>query len=82
MDIAGKDRSLNNGAWARIAASPVGTGMTCPTATGTTVQRDLREWCQGLQGAAEVSDGSRVGAMIGGRGCCFGCFRTSRRSWG
>lgn len=53
------------------SASPVGAGMTCPalTATPTTVERDLYEWCTALQGAAEVSGGSSVGAMVGGRGC-------------
>jgi type IV pilus assembly protein PilV len=33
------------------------------------VDRDLKEWCNALQGAAEISGLSRVGAMIGGRGC-------------
>lgn len=51
--------------------SPVGAGMTCPTltATPTTAERDRYEWCTALQGAGEISGGSRVGAMIGGRGC-------------
>lgn len=53
--------------------SPLGAGMTCPTATTTTVQRDLREWCNALQGAAETTGSgastARVGAMVGGRGC-------------
>lgn len=42
---------------------------TCPTAATTLVQRDLREWCQTLQGAAEVLSGQSVGAVIGARGC-------------
>jgi type IV pilus assembly protein PilV len=46
-----------------------GTGMNCPAATVTQKDRDLMEWCQALQGASEVSGGSNVGAMIGGRGC-------------
>lgn len=50
-------------------ANPVGAGMTCPSTTGTVQQRDTREWCLALQGAAETSGGNRVGAMIGGRGC-------------
>lgn len=49
--------------------SPLGTGVTCPSATTTQQDRDLREWCRGLKGAAEVLSGSRVGAMAGGRGC-------------
>jgi type IV pilus assembly protein PilV len=39
------------------------------TATNPRVQADLREWCSALQGAGEVRDGERVGAMVGGRGC-------------
>jgi type IV pilus assembly protein PilV len=30
---------------------------------------DAVEWCNALQGAAETTGGSNVGAMIGGRGC-------------
>jgi type IV pilus assembly protein PilV len=50
---------------------PVGAGMTCPTisASSTRAERDVSAWCNTLQGAAETSGGSRVGAMIGGRGC-------------
>jgi type IV pilus assembly protein PilV len=50
------------------AAAPLGAGMACPAA-GTPAQRDLNEWCNALQGAAEVSGGASVGAMVGGRGC-------------
>lgn len=51
------------------AASPLGAGMACPTATTDLVDRDLLEWCNALQGAGETTGGSNVGAMIGGRGC-------------
>ena len=47
----------------------LGSGMACPTANTTMVQQDLKEWCEALQGAAEVSGTDRVGAMVGGRGC-------------
>lgn len=50
-------------------SNPLGAGMTCATATTTQVQRDLRDWCLSLQGAAETSGGASVGAMMGGRGC-------------
>jgi type IV pilus assembly protein PilV len=52
-------------------ASPLGTGMTCPTTATTTAQRDTNEWCNALQGARETQSGNtvRVGAFIGGRGC-------------
>jgi len=51
------------------AGSPVGVNMACPTGTTSLVQRDLAEWCAALQGAGEVSAGTKLGAMIGGRGC-------------
>ena len=57
------------GSYAVAAASPLGAGMTCPSTTGTQAQRDLREWCAGLQGAAEALGANNAGAMIGGRGC-------------
>ncbi|MBG9387509.1 pilus assembly protein [Caenimonas sp. DR4.4] len=59
----------NASSYVIAATSPTGTPVTCPTTTSTTVQRDLGEWCQALQGAAETSGTSKVGAMIGGRGC-------------
>ncbi len=51
------------------ASSPLGVGVTCPTSTSTRQQMDSAEWCQALQGAAETSGTSKVGGMIGGRGC-------------
>lgn len=50
-------------------SSPLGAGMTCPTATTNQFELDRKEWCEALQGAAEISSNSRVGAMLGGRGC-------------
>jgi type IV pilus assembly protein PilV len=55
------------------ADSPLGTGMTCPSDASTLQQRDASQWCAALQGAAEKTgtgtSTSKVGAMIGGRGC-------------
>ena len=60
----------------RNAASYSGLAITpttnCATTfTGTTPEKvDKREWCSALQGAGEVdSGGSKLGAVIGGRGC-------------
>lgn len=52
-------------------ATPVGTGMTCASVTGSSSRRDrdLSEWCNTLQGAAETSGTSKVGSMVGARGC-------------
>lgn len=54
---------------AATAASPLGAGMTCPVTASTIQEVDAGEWCEGLKGAAETSGGSKVGAMLGGRGC-------------
>ena len=50
-------------------ANPVGSGMTCPATNTTLRDKDMREWCSAVQGAAEKSGNSSVGVMIGGRGC-------------
>jgi type IV pilus assembly protein PilV len=52
-------------------ATPVGAGMACPVtdATSTRAEVDVKEWCEALKGAAESAGGSKVGAMVGGRGC-------------
>lgn len=57
------------------AAAYVGNdvGLTLPTAScqtlATQADRDLCEWGMLLQGAAELQGSSKVGAMIGARGC-------------
>src|SRR5207247_664411 len=50
--------------------SPLGTGNTCTYASTSTRQvQDSCEWSNALQGAAETSGTSKVGAVVGGRGC-------------
>lgn len=51
--------------------SALGSGMTCPSTTGTSTlaQVDLAEWCEALQGAAEMDSANKMGSVIGGRGC-------------
>ena len=49
--------------------NPLGAGMTCPTTNTTLAQRDRAAWCDALQGAAETSGTSKVGSMLGARGC-------------
>ncbi|NMF97276.2 type IV pilus modification protein PilV [Aromatoleum toluolicum] len=53
------------------SASPVGAGMTCPAISNTSSRKDIDigEWCNALQGAAETSGSTLMGAMVGGRGC-------------
>lgn len=52
-------------------SSPVGADMACPTLSANRVQSDVIEWCNALQGAAELAGAAslKVGAMVGGRGC-------------
>ena len=67
--IATNRTAATAGAYAVAAASPLGAGMSCPGGTSTQAQRDLREWCQALQGAGELLGSNNAGAMVGGRGC-------------
>lgn len=50
---------------------PLGTGNAICTVDSNTARQtqDSCEWNNALLGAAEVSDTSRVGAMVGARGC-------------
>jgi type IV pilus assembly protein PilV len=60
----------NNAPQYVTGTTALGTGMDCPSGTATTTQQDLKQWCEALQGAAEVSSSAgKVGAMVGGRGC-------------
>lgn len=55
-----------------VTTSPLGVGdspaINCSTLP-TQAERDLCEWSHLLQGAAEQAGTTRVGAMIGARGC-------------
>jgi len=55
---------------AAYLANDIGTGaaQNC-AATTTTAARDLCEWAEQLQGAAEVLNGDKVGTLISARGC-------------
>ncbi|WP_171011876.1 type IV pilus modification protein PilV [Pseudomonas sp. 2FE] len=68
-DMANRIATNRNAAASYLTTTgPLGAGMTCPTGTSTQ-QRDAGEWCNALQGAGEVSGSSKLGAMLGGRGC-------------
>lgn len=55
---------------ADYVAADIGTGTaTDCTLETTTAARDKCQWGALLQGAAEVLNGNKVGAMIGARGC-------------
>lgn len=64
--------NIANGASYLTGTGSVGTGDTlkddCSTYSAG-AERDLCEWSQALKGAAEASGTTKVGAMIGARGC-------------
>jgi type IV pilus assembly protein PilV len=69
-DMANRLTANRNAAATYVTGTTaVGAGMTCPTSTGTTKEKDMNEWCNALQGASETQSTSRLGAMVGGRGC-------------
>ncbi len=75
-DMANRITTNRNNAASYVtsATSPLGAGMaSCPTAVATVAQRDLKEWCDALQGAGETTGtGANTvlqGALLGGRGC-------------
>ena len=70
-DMANRIATNRNSATSYIttAANPLGAGMNCPTAPTTVAQSDLAEWCNALQGAGETTGASKIGTLVGGRGC-------------
>lgn len=68
-DMANRIQVNQNAASAYATGETYGAGSACPAAGSTPLERDLSEWCLALQGAAEKSGDSDVGAMVGGRGC-------------
>jgi type IV pilus assembly protein PilV len=61
--------ALLAGSYNIAAGAAVGAGMDCPAVGATTPTRDIYEWCRGLQGASETVGVSKLGALVGGRGC-------------
>lgn len=67
--------TVNRGSAAQYITTggPLGAGMTCPTSSATRPAIDAAEWCQALQGAAELTaESNKAGAMVGARGCVEG----------
>lgn len=71
-DMANRITTNRNAAASYVTgtSTPLGTGNTC-SATGADTRQvqDSCEWNNALQGAAETKGASRIGAMLGGRGC-------------
>ena len=74
-DMANRIATNRNSAasYVTTAANPLGGVMNCPAAVATVAQRDLKEWCEALQGAGETTSSggvvSKIGTLVGGRGC-------------
>lgn len=70
-EITERMRTNSTQAASYVTASPAGTGDSQPsTCTGSpSVAFDICEWSNDLKGAAELSSGSKIGAMVGARGC-------------
>ena len=74
-DMANRITTNRNSAasYVTTAANPLGGVLTCPTAVATVADRDLKEWCEALQGAGETTSSggvvSKIGTLVGGRGC-------------
>lgn len=70
-DMANRVATNRTAANSYVTTSAVGAGMTCAAASPTEMLKDadIREWCNALQGAAEVQSGTKLGAVVGGRGC-------------
>lgn len=69
-DMANRINSNRNAAATYdTGTTALGAGMTCPTSTTSTKEKDVAEWCNALQGASETQSTSKLGTLVGGRGC-------------
>jgi type IV pilus assembly protein PilV len=73
-DIASRiaTNRANAAAYVTGAGNPLGTGMVAcpiPGSPATLQQTDSVQWCNALKGAAELAGATKLGAMLGARGC-------------
>ena len=70
-DMASRLATNRNGVGAYVGTEITPSTNCATTYSGTTpmVKVDQREWCLALQGAGETSGTTKLGAVIGGRGC-------------
>lgn len=70
-DMANKITINRVNAFDYVTDDYLGFGMDCPAAAANAAlnEKDASDWCNALQGAAEISAGNHVGAMVGARGC-------------
>ncbi|MTW05765.1 type IV pilus modification PilV family protein [Pseudoduganella ginsengisoli] len=71
-DMSARINANKANAGTYVLANPAGTGDSQPddcTGMAAGAPRDICEWSAALKGAAEVKSGTKVGAMVGARGC-------------
>jgi type IV pilus assembly protein PilV len=70
-DIASRiaTNRANAAAYVTGAGNPLGMACSTPASPATLEQTDAAQWCNALRGVAEVAGASKVGAMLGARGC-------------
>jgi type IV pilus assembly protein PilV len=82
QDMADRIASNRKNAMAFVTASPLGADVgyqTCTTTPGPA--QDQCEWSNELVGAGESASGTKVGAMIGARGCVVNTVATMPRQF-
>lgn len=71
-DMSSRITANRNNAADYVLTNPAGTGDSQPddcSGTAAGAAYDLCEWSNALKGAAELKGTSKVGAMVGARGC-------------
>ena len=82
QDMADRIASNRKNAMAYVTASPLGADVpyvACGTTPGPA--QDQCEWSNALVGAGETAGASKVGAMIGARGCVINTVPTMPRQF-
>jgi type IV pilus assembly protein PilV len=70
QDMANRIAANRLNASAYASGNTYGQGFDCAgLSTSSLANRDIKEWCDALQGAAEKTGTTNQGAMVGGRGC-------------
>jgi type IV pilus assembly protein PilV len=69
QDMSARISTNRAAAASYVTTAPLGFGEPCPTDVDTRQELDAVQWCNALQGAAEVQGASKAGAMLGARGC-------------
>jgi type IV pilus assembly protein PilV len=70
QDMVSRMQANRRNAMSYVTSQPLGTGQAAGDCTALSgAARDLCEWNNALLGSSEAIAGSKVGAMLGARGC-------------